>query len=575
MDLSVHQAMLAIALKRAKKELAAEGQRVDLGCFKALWLGNMLTDVNQGTAFFDAIDNFRPNPYSINDNIGQYIPSPSLERKQEYWEKLIKQVWLADWKRTKADASRPSSILAELGENDNDIVPGNLYLIRGYDPLDHFDVVDAFKDGKPCRSEAEELSFSTTQSKTQTVPLLSRTAYEGVYEHAVAFLSVAFAATKAERITEPVNLRLLGQALHTLQDFFGHSNFVEILMLLAAHRIPAVQNRLQPVLQQAQRDELLYLYYPTSDESLTSLPVVTGRFDRADTVWTLLGIWRNQLLPEQTDLWQGGIGVKSLDDPHHQFIFNILFGCFSDNTPLADILNIIEDIDGFKHALESVNDFVLRGVSALMNTVAKLFLPKPTAILLREFSDLFVNISKKDLQKYHRVADIDFIRTDIVKSLRERSLEVANLAPKALIDRYREELRTLLPKLIDSSNGQQEINEFVRRVEKELDTFSETESARGIPVRILPHHTLLAKDHDVSQPEQRLFYKIACCLATDVSREILVHYFRGDPWEAAEATLKSYYQHPARYLEQPGMESRVTQWVEQLYGVRWYQYALS
>ena len=79
MDLSVHQAMLAIALRRAHEEL---GDGIDLRCFKALWMGNMLTDINQGTAFFDAVSGTRPNPY---DTDGVYKAAPSLEEVREPW----------------------------------------------------------------------------------------------------------------------------------------------------------------------------------------------------------------------------------------------------------------------------------------------------------------------------------------------------------------------------------------------------------------------------------------------------------------------------------------------------------
>ncbi len=48
---------------------------VSISVVWALWMGNMLTDINQGTAFFDAVSGTRPNPYDT----GRCTKQPKLE----------------------------------------------------------------------------------------------------------------------------------------------------------------------------------------------------------------------------------------------------------------------------------------------------------------------------------------------------------------------------------------------------------------------------------------------------------------------------------------------------------------
>lgn len=567
MDLQVHQAMLAIALKQADSKLKNEsgGTGADLSSFKALWLGNMLTDLNQGTAFFDAVSGTRPNPYDVTNEDGDYIPVDSLKEVEKQWVNLIQIVWKNDWERTENAARASSSLLAGLGNDETIIEPRTLLEIGGYNPLDHFDVVDGFEttDQTSVRGEAEEFT-------TQPVPLLSRTAYEGVYSHALMQMRCLFPRNKGNHN----DLRILGRALHTLQDFFGHSNYVELLILLAAKQSPAVGGRLQPVFLRPSPDELDYLFYPAKEEELARTPVVTGRFDRADTLWTLLGILRNQLIPEQDDLWQAGMfptheaGHDADYDAHHKLAFKMLFGTFSDNsTMMGRAVRSLKWIDEAKHLLDDVTDFLHRGAVAMIEAVADMFLEKPEhRSLLHDFSVLLGTPKDKKLNRYLEIGRIDFARAQIVRGLREGALDLARPGVKSEeLNRYKDELRGLIPKLMTTEHCKKDFEDFVKRAKRDLSL--------TVP-RLLPHHTVLAKDHDSGQPEQRLLYKIACSLATDVTRDVLVHYFRGDHFSAVENTLRKYYQHPERFLTEPGNLARVTRWVEQLYGVRWYQFAL-
>lgn len=562
MDLSVHQAMLAIALRKAHEEL---GDGIDLRCFKALWMGNMLTDINQGTAFFDAVSGTRPNPY---DTGGVYKAAPSLEEVREPWTNLIHAVWDQDWKRTEEAARDHDSLLRGFNNPDPLINPGTLEQIGGYNPLDHFDVVDGFDaQGNLVQGESDEFA-------KQEIPLFSRTAYFGVYQHADSYLSSFFNSINSpgdlKSRNDPDALRYIGKALHTLQDFFSHSNYVELLLLLAAQQITPVKERLAPVLSRASRDELGYLYYPVTDrnqkieELLAQTPVVTGRFDRTDTLWTLLGILRNHLMPEQNDLWQTGMSPPKDGDAHHKVAFHILFGTFSENTTIGRSMRTLAWLDSAKHAMEKVTDFLRQGVIRVCTTVARQFFQREDDknTLINDLATLLGASNGSELNRYLEVGRLDFARAQIVRGLRVQDLEISSdssLDEKR--QRYQNELRLLLPSLGQTADPQTKVKDFLNRAGKGL----------SIEPRVLPHHTLLAKDHDTGQPEQRLLYKIACCLATDVTKELLVHYFRGSNYGDVRATLNKYYQHPARFLEIPGNRERVIQWVDQLYGVRWYR----
>ncbi len=57
------------------------------------------------------------------------------------------------------------------------------------------------------------------------------------------WLRPAFVTPADKRIDDPIGLRKLGQATHILQDFFGHSNYVEVILQIAVYAgFPAALN---------------------------------------------------------------------------------------------------------------------------------------------------------------------------------------------------------------------------------------------------------------------------------------------------------------------------------------------
>jgi hypothetical protein len=90
--------------------------------------------------------------------------------------------------------------------------------------------------------------------------------------------------------------------------------------------------------------------------------------------------------------------------------------------------------------------------------------------------------------------------------------------------------------------------------------------------RILPHHTLLAKDQDVSQPESRLAFKLACRMAVDLTALVLEQYLLGSGIEEVARILQRCIVHPSVLLSETKATTVLQSDVPRLYGERWWMY---
>jgi hypothetical protein len=496
MDLPVHRTMLLFALKRAA---ARRGQ--DLApAFHRLWLGNWLTDMNQATAFFDALEE-RRDPYARWKADGTYDQPQAVRENREPWTRLFRSLWAHEWASAVAEpafAALPAS----------DATPASADEIGGYDPRDHGDVVDRL-DAKGDPILDEHLEFEPVPRTGMT-----ETARGSVLSYGLErWIRPAFSTPAKARLADRFGLSMLGHATHVLQDFFAHSNFVELVLQIAAHRGNLPSDC--AALIRTERSGTFVAYRAEDDPART--PVMTGRFDRIDLVASLLQIYRTGLLPPEGDLVAGGF-APGTPTARSDLLFEVMFGTFSKNTFATRALEALKALDTFHDVVSSLGDAVRRGVVRTFGWVARrLTDDAATQASMKELEDLAVIANSAGAADFARVGRLMYVEHVIEQRLRD-------------------------------------------------------EAGRGGPPR-LPHHTLVNKDHDVAQPEARLAHKLACCFATDVTTEVLGLYFSGASADDVVPVLERVYRHPRDLMDAPVFRDRLWQAVDDLYGVRWWQHA--
>lgn len=100
----------------------------------------------------------------------------------------------------------------------------------------------------------------------------------------IAYVQARLKAAKREGAT-PTGMRYLGDALHVLEDYFAHSNFVELCLKRVA------------------RDDVLVWTTPLENPSPTghAWPVVTGMFGQLDMIGSLIDPLSNHFFPTDLD----------------------------------------------------------------------------------------------------------------------------------------------------------------------------------------------------------------------------------------------------------------------------------
>jgi hypothetical protein len=496
MQLKVHRAILLLALRRAN-ERKHNSKLMD--SFQQLWLGNWLTDMNQATAFFDAFEE-RRDPYKIRNSYGTYDLPKVVKDNHGRWLKLYQALWQEEWKAT-------SALQKFSGFPDQGATPLDIQEIGGYYPLDHFDVVDPLDDdGNPISREFEEFEDPNNTG-------LTLTAREGVFTYVrEALLNPAFSVTGNARFTDLTSLRWLGHGLHTLQDFYAHSNFTETLLHLAGDKIPALHD-LDHILDRERKGSFAAYAGGVRPEDTM---IMTGRFDRIDTAATILNMYRHSLVPDWQDLAAADL-IKADLEPASAMMLDVMLGTFSDIRSVRSLLKVTKKLTEVKEFLSDLGSKISRGAIKVFASVGKLFAKDSVDTCIDEMRDLLLAGSGIEQRNYVRAGKILYLERVIEKRLRHKLVKE--------------------------------------------------------PFPQLPHHTLLAKDHDASHPECRLAFKLACSMATDLSTEILHLYFTGATMADVDQVLHKHFQHPRELIVEDQFRSRITETIGALYGVRWWLWA--
>lgn len=577
MDLDKHRAVSYCGFKRCH-DLVPELQKKSAyrKIFYPLWMGNWLTDVNQTSAFFsflpdhdhaediDRNEDFpepirwrwlrrcsgrremerarrakegQKNDYYQNRKNGVYV-LPSFFRTRpafrKRWEQLIAALWKEEWGSAEKawEFSREMGELPEsfpLDRPESVVLPGRAEEIGCYYPLDHFDVADqdVYFVQKEKWGTREELELDRYEERG----FMTATAVEALDYAKRDWLKKAFNATQStdrestrkNRLADYQAVKLLGHGLHILQDFYAHSNYSDLLLICMAE---------EKLLSDYWNRRILYLAHETEVGTFNAFvlckeqpteqhgrgektPLVTGRFDPVDTVHTLLHLALANIHSQDSEAGQGG-------EAGEDRLYRILFGTFSD-------INIVRDIQNSVSLYRELS----REINRMQNAVANFFV------------DYLVTPAVEEIfEEQEHIVDTYLLLKDVT------------LKNEETLQEYRKAGELLF--------HQRSIEKHLRR------QISKAEQEGNM---ILPHHALLAKDHDKSNDAVKISYKLSCALAAEVSTEVLVKYFQGADFSELEPLLQRRYMHPKFHRENCAQTGSLNQVIHALNG-KWFQYAL-
>jgi hypothetical protein len=454
------------------------------------------------------------------------------------WENLFDSLWKEEWTSAEGalDISRKMGDIQELSitaplnaAGAAAVTTGEATKIGAYYPFDHFDVTDQYitENGERILNDREELEVKDHEERG----FMSTTAKDA-FEYALDdWLRKAFdatqdndtAQTQQNRLADHQALKTLGHGLHTLQDFYAHSNYTDLLLICMAQRnlLDAYWNRrIQHLVDNTDVGTFnAFVLCKEHPDDTTGkgdrTPVVTGRFDTIDTVHTLLHLSQESILSSDEE-------PSRNKKEKNEALYRILFGTFSDIDVVKRFKGTVEaylDLSGYiDDVQEKISDFFMGN---LVDPFVKTILKEDkrsidTYVLLKDASI----DNKKSLVNYRKAGELLFHQHTIEDHLR-----------------------------------------------KEVATAEEEGRS------ILPHHALLAKDYDKNNDAVKLSYKLSCSLAAEVTTEVLVKYFEGARFSEVESLLRRRYAHPQFHVETCRETDSLNKAVDAL-DRKWFRYAL-
>ena len=501
MDLPIHDEILWLACVKASRSLLSSNQLDGPSqdprlAFPYLVRGSWMNDMNQVSPLLDRLGDPDVGPQQATLFQGLW----KLELEDLLQQRVTRFPFSADLRQARA------SILS---------APQNVDGFGEYDPFDHLDV----PENKPL-IEYEAWSSAARLGRASTANFT-------VTRHVPNRLVTACVSDRTDRLT-PQRLTIFGRALHTLADFFAHSNYVELLLWSLAWR-----NRLDSgILEAFNHDDgsvdaghalfrcplpprgpragdtlrKAVLWYGASPEET---PFVSALFDSKDTIYSLLHIYTAHLV--RTD------GKDQTE-------------------PALDLAMAVFDIQGAP---------LIKGAWELLDSVA----------------DVFRGIGQ---------AARNFLATGIANAAVGRDPTTRDLMETAahLVRRY------------DSKEANEwaragKIKFLARELQLQMAGELDAQSAGRM---LLPHHSLLAKDHVGDEAGGQLRFKLACLLATEVTAKVIEWYFSpGAPnLDVYRALSGSVLIHPWRLLEAtPNFDQRLGERVRAADGsARWQHLSL-
>lgn len=448
--------------------------------------------------------------------------------QQRQAQKATQRVFTELWAQERDDtisAMKADIEFDDIAYKSEQIVKSNpgttLEDFGSYEPLDHFDVLSMTDAGteQACAGYADRM--------------LGKTIEDGV-EHIVFRLCNVF--------LNPIHQRLawncmsnLGQALHTIADFYAHSNYIEILLWSLSRRPPGAGGLNGESIHLfkgpcVQRQEPWDYICPLPVEGS---PVPAGAFFFYD------------IAPEHTRV------VSSVFDTNNDTI------CFMLDRYAAHLRNI-----------ETSND-IQDKERFLDLAMALVDLSGTRRNLIKGLGKLYLSVEQEVIELGRRVRGSIADKLERIAQSKPGSLESrALLGTSAIIRTYSSGESAQWRQ----AGGYDYVQKcFMRRM---IDEITEKQSADQF---ILPHHALLRKDTPALRADHALRFSLACIFATAATARVLRALAEQDvqkPKDLAKALrtlVKTAIAHPFTQLEraETNKNNSLAELVSQLRGLQW------
>lgn len=462
MRLEFHHKAISLACVRAQERLKNNAIAPPTTWYPVLVRGSWMNDTNQVTAAQDFIDaggcvTPRSRPAVVLDETARAF-------FHQYWghalEQELDRIRRSDW----------AAIYPECRKNASSIT--DVLDIGTYSQFDHYDVLPE-QLAKELAQAADHYAVAQTVGNTaiflETVRLEHSTIDKNEDER-----------RDASHVSE------LGRAVHTLEDFFAHSNWVELLLWELACR--------------GKLDDGLVEYFNRE------VSLVRSAEELAVDYYTPL--------PRKASERTGGL------------IEAMWYGPSPAETPLSSLIFDLEDtaytlLQMYAHFLErnqpaEMSDDVLDLVFAIIDVSGA---PVPVPVL-RMMANAAVKLREwfQDIGRGAREFVTSLLIERAMSSTTNPTARQLLQTAGALLERY------------DSATAA----EWARagRLRYVAETIKHDlavrQRAEGNAEPRLAHHSVLAKDGPALAPDAALRFNLACYFATEVTTQIFEWHFRRD-----------------------------------------------
>jgi hypothetical protein len=471
MDIPVHNQILWRGCVDAARIMnkTSDDPKGPIVQYPSLVRGSWCNDMNQASEVFK---------YLGNDGIEQF---PEI---------FFHELWDADREQLFEDvAKHHGSVVSQAMTKAFDPNATHLYDVGKYNAAEHLDA-----DPKSDTAMVQQGHGAT------------RNVEDGIYKSAAGRLHTVFHRPLASRF-DSINLSFLGRALHTVQDYFSHTNQVELMLwhlasqnedelklpqtLIASFNAPMAfldpthRNHKRTVLRGfgstdwKKEDRIFFAYRNTVEAT----PVTSGVFEMMDTVWSMLSVYERHLLGQTTGAYDR--------DRMMSLVFSLV------EFPRKDLVRFLTKTTlNFKELIDKIGRAV-RGVAydVAIDQLVKRFPEREDA--LKDAGALLKSYDGKDASDWATAGRLGYLKNSIEEKL---------------LDRY--------------------------------TGYDPTK-----PTIPLPNHTLINKDYQPHNANDMLRFDLACWMASRVTRDLLVAYFSGADYAAAVSVLERWLIHPTRYAK--------------------------
>jgi hypothetical protein len=476
MDLAIHDEILWHACVKASTNLAGKAAVDPTVCFPYLVRGSWMNDMNQVSPLLDKVG------------------SPDVGPQQATLFHGLWKLELEDLLNERAPRlPKNAELMAKRGQILAE--PQNVHGFGQYSPFDHLDV--------PLNEPGSEYDVGWTRDSRLGRAQTANFTVDHYIPSRLGNSSLLDERFSADRLT------ILGRGLHTIADFFAHSNYVELLLWSLAWRGRLDPNIVgtfnfddgsndlgRPLLRcplpmQGPRDgqalRNAVMWYGASP---VQTPLVSALFDTNDTIFSLLHIYSQHLV--RTD------GKDQTE-------------------PALDLAMAVFDIQGAP---------LIKGAWEVLEAVEGVF-----SAIGRAARNLLAS-------------GIDTVAEGKDPATRELMHSAANL------------VRNYSSKEADDWAKANRLNFLSRQLEQQMLEELRGQTAGAMQ---LPHHSLLAKDHAGDEAGGRLRFKLACLLATDLTAKVLEWHFQsGVPsLDDYRSLARTVMIHPWHLLQAAGNGDKI------------------